>query len=94
LLQLSSGFHSVFRGAALTPASSQVNTSKLARKNSLQRSVLGGWIPKRNVQQSSHVEIKLGWRHYQGGENKYYVSLAATTSSQVSPSEYKTGISP
>lgn len=43
---------------------------KLVRKNSLQRNTIGGWISNRNVQQSSHVEIKLGWRHYLGGENK------------------------
>lgn len=35
-----------------------------------QRSIVEGWISKRNVQQSSHVEIKLGWRHYPDGENK------------------------
>lgn len=43
---------------------------KLVRNNSLQRNTIGGWISKRNVQQSSHVEIKLGWRHYLDGENK------------------------
>lgn len=36
------------------------NMDKQVRKNTLQLSITGGWISKRNVQQSSHLEIKLG----------------------------------